>query len=105
MAGESDPGLGNAEALHDDAKRSAQLPRTERQLAPLPSLFERAAQSAQLSLPSRRRHHSRWRLSAQSLRLLEAAFQRNNFPSVSEKDRLALDLNVRCVHVCAGRGV
>lgn len=45
----------------------------------------------------KRKQGPRWRLSPAALRVLEAAFQRNNFPTVADKDRLAQDLKARCV--------
>lgn len=45
---------------------------------------------------AKRRPVTRWRLNSNALQVLEAAFQRTNFPTVNEKDKLAADLNVRC---------
>ncbi|KAJ1616358.1 Homeodomain-like protein, partial [Pavlovales sp. CCMP2436] len=45
-------------------------------------------------VPVKRRHASRWRLNPNALTVLEAAFQRSNFPTLGEKDTLAVDLNV-----------
>jgi hypothetical protein len=50
---------------------------------------------AQMSAVAKRRHNARWRLNPNALGMLESAFHRGHFPTLPEKDLLAVNLNVR----------
>jgi hypothetical protein len=48
-----------------------------------------------MSAVAKRRHNARWRLNPNALGMLESAFHRGHFPTLPEKDLLAVNLNVR----------